>query len=615
MKLLTGKKGDKMAGDFFKREKGLFFCILGVFILTAALTAPIQAYAGADFSKEEVDYILAKKNITVAIFDDFQPIVYLDERENVYEGLAVDCLNGFSEKTGLKVIYKEADSYQEAVRMVEDGQADLTALVMSYENSPDAYRMIRTEPYLTAQMMVLHNKDMDLGKLSEFDVAEVNGYPSLSNNSKISRLTFDTPADCLLAVRSGHADLMCCDMYTGMADLQEYENRDLSAIPVSVMAEFCFGVSDEAHPVLKNLLEQQISDMSRGDITNSLAHNRQKPVSGLGNFVYYYPFEIICVVLAAAFLAILAFGVYARLKSRRHIARHGYEKSYRLLADALGEAGLSYDYSEDKMTTFGRFAYRLTMPEVIEHFSTYLEKPDREISLKKEEFRQMLQNGMLGESYDAELQCRIWGEGWQHFRFIFSVISTDESYQRPIRMVGCLVNVEEDYQEKLRLQHMGLYDYLTALYNRTGGQEKIEEYQRKDCQHNMDLLLIIDVDHFKIFNDTWGHTCGDDVLASVGDHLKQLFWKDDILCRWGGDEFLLYLAGAAKRMDRIQEKYEALRKRMREYQYEGEHLPVTLSVGGAVMGDQSFAETFAKADKALYTVKKQGRDSMYILRD
>lgn len=60
-----------------------------------------------------------------------------------------------------------------------------------------------------------------------------------------------------------------------------------------------------------------------------------------------------------------------------------------------------------------------------------------------------------------------------------------------------------------------------------------------------DILMIIDVDHFKAFNDSYGHDCGDAVLVSVGRHLKQIFRRGDILCRWGGDEFFLYLVNAA----------------------------------------------------------------------
>ncbi len=124
---------------------------------------------------------------------------------------------------------------------------------------------------------------------------------------------------------------------------------------------------------------------------------------------------------------------------------------------------------------------------------------------------------------------------------------------------------------------------------------------------------MIDVDCFKEFNDRYGHDCGDSVLTYMGQNLRGIFRRDDILCRWGGDEFLLYLFDAASHKEQIEERCRHLREAMKEYQYEGRTLSVTLSIGGAVVAERSLAEAFKLADQALYTVKGRGRDSMYIL--
>ena len=94
-----------------------------------------------------------------------------------------------------------------------------------------------------------------------------------------------------------------------------------------------------------------------------------------------------------------------------------------------------------------------------------------------------------------------------------------------------------------------------------------------------DILLVIDVDCFKEFNDRYGHDCGDSVLTYMGQNLRGIFRRDDILCRWGGDEFLLYLFDAASHKEQIEERCRHLREAMKEYQYEGRTLSVTLSIG------------------------------------
>lgn len=311
----------------------------------------------------------------------------------------------------------------------------------------------------------------------------------------------------------------------------------------------------------------------------------------------------------------IGFSNYYRIKSRQRIALQGYTDSYCLLADTFGEAGFDYDYVEDTMTIFGKHAYKLSMPSIIENFSAYLEQEDKEISLTKEQFEKMLGDGMSGESYEIELKCRLKDGEWQHFRLFFSVIATDESYKRPVRMIGCLNNVEQNYQEKENLRYMGMYDKLTGLYNRTGMEWEMQERRKRGGNTDSDMLLVIDVDNFKSFNDKYGHQCGDDVLLFAGRQLQTTFRQNDVLCRWGGDEFLLYLIGAASHVELIERRCAALQKRMENYKYENRIIPITLSIGGASVGNRSFEEVFQDADKALYTVKENGRNGVCILRN
>ena len=120
-------------------------------------------------------------------------------------------------------------------------------------------------------------------------------------------------------------------------------------------------------------------------------------------------------------------------------------------------------------------------------------------------------------------------------------------------------------------------------------------------------MLIIDVDHFKEVNDTYGHEAGDEVLKKVAAALKSSFRLEDCICRIGGDEFAVLMRQmeptlksiVREKIDRVQEKMQ-LR----------DDLPrATLSIGVAFTDDEGPEENlFKKADKALYSIKEHGRD-------
>lgn len=589
-------------------------CLCMVLVLGFGTVTEVHAEEEQEIelSQEEQNYIKKKKVVKAAVLDGFLPISSGDEGKNQYKGFAVDILNRFGEETGLEISYVEAENYQEAIEMAESGKVDIAATIVEYGTEEKEYDLEESEAYLSAQMMIFYNKSVDLSKLTEYELAEVKGYPQFTNNPTISHQEFDTLEECMKAIRSTHADIFYCDIFTGMSYVHRYENRDLRFFPINTEVQYKFGIVQE-DIVLKNLLDRTIAQMSRKEINDSLKYNQGQYAYSFSEFVYSYVFEIIGAILVIAGLIILFVVTLTRIRSRQSIELHGYAKSYCMLADTFGEAAMNYDYLGDKMTLFGEYANKLAMPSEIENFSSYLEKEEKEISLSRERFEEMLTEGMAGNAFDVEFQCKLSNGEWHQFRLMFSVISTDEAYQRPVCMVGCLIDIEDEYEEKKKLLQMGMYDKLTGIYNRAGAEVEMKRHLQEPECIGRDLLLIIDVDFFKRFNDVYGHACGDDVLVYVAQQLKKIFRKGDILCRWGGDEFLIYLVSAAERTDAVRARCEELKKIMKKYRFEGNAIPVTLSIGGAIVEDMSLDATFQAADKALYSVKETGRDSVCIL--
>jgi diguanylate cyclase (GGDEF)-like protein/PAS domain S-box-containing protein len=163
-----------------------------------------------------------------------------------------------------------------------------------------------------------------------------------------------------------------------------------------------------------------------------------------------------------------------------------------------------------------------------------------------------------------------------------------------------------------RLQQQSIIDSLTGLYNRRYFDESMKiELSRAERKNQNLSLLIIDIDHFKKFNDTYGHDVGDIVLQEVSGVLKKNVRASDIACRMGGEEFAIIMPGTTTKI--AHERAEVLRKKIQRIVLKnaGKQLdPITSSIGIATYPDQANTakQLIESTDMALYAAKNQGRN-------
>jgi diguanylate cyclase (GGDEF)-like protein len=169
-------------------------------------------------------------------------------------------------------------------------------------------------------------------------------------------------------------------------------------------------------------------------------------------------------------------------------------------------------------------------------------------------------------------------------------------------------------EQARQLELLARTDPLTQLANRRSMQERLRlEAARVTRGAPSFSLVMADIDEFKIFNDRYGHDCGDFVLASVGETMQKQLREQDLLARWGGEEFLLLLAdtsldGGGRMAERLREAIVQT-----SFVYRGFSLSVRLSFGVVEFGRDGDAEAcVAAADAAMYRAKVAGRDRIVL---
>jgi diguanylate cyclase (GGDEF)-like protein len=163
---------------------------------------------------------------------------------------------------------------------------------------------------------------------------------------------------------------------------------------------------------------------------------------------------------------------------------------------------------------------------------------------------------------------------------------------------------------QLRIAALATTDVLTGLPNRRGFDLLAAQALQESIRDKSPLsTLLIDLDHFKQLNDTHGHLAGDEVLRGFARSLQGNLRQSDIICRWGGEEFILLLKDTGSSTAR--QLAEKIRQQTEQelFQFNGVNLRVTTSIGVTELhGDDSLDRLIARADRALYRAKQSGRN-------
>lgn len=171
------------------------------------------------------------------------------------------------------------------------------------------------------------------------------------------------------------------------------------------------------------------------------------------------------------------------------------------------------------------------------------------------------------------------------------------------------VSKREITKQNEELRYLATRDPLTSCINRRTFFELFEEHWSRAKTSSIPLCgMMVDIDFFKSINDNYGHSMGDEVLRQTGAMLKSMTRKDDVVCRYGGEEFAILMPGLD--IENAEAAAESIRKRMSEMQFPEFKITASFGLSAFSLGAASPQDMLDQADKCLYVAKRNGRNQV-----
>ena len=298
----------------------------------------------------------------------------------------------------------------------------------------------------------------------------------------------------------------------------------------------------------------------------------------------------------------------AQLERERSALRES-EQRFRQMAESIGDVFWLSDPKRAQalyMSPAFEQIWRMPVAEVYADWRAWLRHVHDD---DREAVRQHLDNLDHGE---LEFEFRVCPPGCEQRHVSMRVFVVRDAAGRDVRRTGVIQDITERKAQEARIEHLAYHDSLTGLPNRTLLMDRLgqalSQAQRLDQQV---AVLFIDLDRFKLVNDSLGHHVGDQLLQEIARRLRATLRDNDTVARVGGDEFQVIVCNVAGPTDAARIAEKLMRTLGEPFTLEGQELHVTASLGVSLYPrDGASGELLLKyADTALYEAKGEGRNA------
>lgn len=332
----------------------------------------------------------------------------------------------------------------------------------------------------------------------------------------------------------------------------------------------------------------------------------------LNHNTYIMIFKII-IALSLLFLIVLYYSQIERKQEKEFNEKLLIdEKIILAAAEKSGTVIMNYTIESKELRFINRKLGDMEFPDRANNLSEVFTKYFSENPGLSEQLEQIFEN-MKKDRGKRDFLVAFMKEGKMIYLRIQLITPTDQKGN----MRQC-IGMIEDYTENQKIRDKAEKDPLTGLYNRNSSREKIE-ILRKTFEQGEGIVhayVILDIDNFKVLNDTLGHQMGDKALQDIADILLRHFRSYDVIGRLGGDEFIIFLQNIPREV--VSRNISSLLKKLdRTYEKDGKSVQITASAGIALISDGNieFQEMYRRADEALYQIKKERKNGFRIYEE
>lgn len=562
---------------------------------------------------EECAYATAHKPLRVGITTSKAPIQSIDEQGDL-TGVTKDILDYISKSSGLRfeIVPLEFDS--NFTQELRENDIALIAGIDQNFSVAAQYELSLTAPYVTANTLIVFNEAVDPNNLTNLKLAlpqELAQGSTFANGAEI--IPFDTMAECFAAVDNGAADYTYGNTYTTPYYINLDSLTNLKFLPISIStSQTSFGLLSPVDPTILRIFNKTIRSIPSSTL-NSMIYEASLPSQSdqADRFVKTYLIEIFSggMIILLVIIILLTLLLRTRMKAakaaRRENQRH--REIYRISNEQF------FEYVPQTDTLL------ISTPAKRNNQKNIFEKESNEtvyhtyehISAHADRFPNVEVLSAITEPQEPVVDlCHTDETGKQIWLRITSRIITDES-GKPTTIIGKITDIHEEMVEKINLSKRAEHDGLTGLLNRTTFEEEVTQFLEKKTSG---AFIIIDIDHFKEVNDTYGHLVGDAALRNVATLLRGEFRQKDLIGRLGGDEFCVFATGPITRENIERRCNGMIEKGVCIFEDDGINHHVSISIGIVLLEKTTYAydEVYLLADRALYEAKREGRNRYVI---
>jgi diguanylate cyclase (GGDEF)-like protein/PAS domain S-box-containing protein len=583
----------------------LMFCLLifGVLLLSPGTVTRAENGSGVNLSFEERTWLDQNPEKLVLYFNVEFPPIEFSSPTDTFIGMGADVVSRIEEILDVQFIKIPSDDWNDHLAALKSGECAIAPTIVKTPER-DEYAFFTT-PYATAPVVIITDSDLsgkiELSDLEGYKVAVVSGFAT-ENYIKDQALLNNFEVIVVENVPKGLYSLSFneVDAFVENLAVAAYYIDELSIPNLRIAGEsdysFAWSIGISRHyPLLYSSIQKALEQISDDDI----AAIKQKWITLETDFGLTDE-TMRLIRISGLFLGILLFSltvVTLFLKNR-------LEQTVSNLQESENKFRGFVEYSNDIIFTLndkGKFAY------VSPSWKTMLGHDEDEV------IGQLYTSFIHEDDIDRclELQQKILEEKKQTESFEYRVISKDGSVRwhaangslieknGKYSYVGVARDITESKLVEERIRYMSLHDRLTDLYNRNYVEE---EMNRLDTRRQLPITIIMaDVNGLKLINDTYGHDQGDELLKIAAGILSSSCREEDIVSRWGGDEFVILLPQtdteeAWKICQRISSA--CLKAEVND-------LPVSIAIGVACKDrqEQSLIDVLRKAEDDMYKSK------------